>query len=678
MHQEKRFLPLVSDSVNLRTFTIKAFILGLILSILLAAANAYIGLMVGMTVSASIPAAAAAMGVFRLFKRSNILECNLVQTAASAGESLAGGVIFTIPALVMMGAWQGYEYFPIVAISLIGGIVGVAFTIPLRRALIIESDLVFPEGVATAQVLKTGGIETGVHEHEELERDTGFKWLIQSCAIGGVYKILESGFRFFSEEVTTVKSFLGGKFLFMGGFTMSPALIAIGFIVGSHISWMVFIGGVLGTLIGVPLNWLLSSGRLMAENGIDPSQAWTSFDADTWATLAVASWQDCRKLGVGAMLVGGVWSLLVLIKPVWTGIVGSFNDYRKSRNGGERMPRTERDTPFPYIMGTVLISIVPTFFVFVWALNGTDHQYWLAALMTVLMVVFSFVFSAVAGYIAGLVGSSNSPTSGVTIATVVTTSVILLKVMGNEGPLAIIGPMAVMYLAGFICSAAAIAGDNIQDLKCGHMLGATPWRQQLFQVIGVVASALVIPLVLEILDRGHGIGRPAHEGGSFLAAPQASLMKDISTGIFGAGINWYYIGAGCLLAVVIILLDQWQRIRGSSFRLPILAVAVGIYLPFGLIVPIFVGGMMAAWVKSRMKRSAKEQQEAVENRGLLLASGIITGEALVGVAATSILVIAPDLLPNRLSIAPILSTIALVAISVYLLRSTFAAKRQCR
>ena len=674
MHQENRFQPLVPDHVYLNSFTIKAFVLGIVLSILLAAANAYIGLMVGMTVSASIPAAAAAMGVFRLFRKSNILECNLVQTSASAGESLAGGVIFTIPALVMMGAWDGYEYWPIVVISLIGGIVGVAFTIPLRRALIVDSELVFPEGVATAQVLKTGGVERDVDKQQGETGDTGFKWLIQSCAIGGIYKVFESGFRFLSEEMGTVKAFFGGKLLVMGGITMSPALIAIGFIVGAHISWMVFIGGVLGTLIGVPLNWVLNSGRLLTENGIDPATAWSHFDAQTWSTLAVASWQDCRKVGVGAMLVGGVWSLLILIKPVWKGIMGSIRDYHQERNGGQGLPRTERDTPFPIILWTVLISIVPTFFVFLWALNGVHDRVWLAALMTALMVVFGFIFSAVAGYIAGLVGSSNSPTSGVTIATVVITAVILFKAMGNEGPLAIVGPMAVMYLAGFICSAAAIAGDNIQDLKCGHLLGATPWKQQVFQVIGVVTSALVIPLVLDILDRGHGIGRPVREGVSFLAAPQASLMKDISTGIFGAGINWNYIGIGCLLAVAIIILDQIQRVRGSDFRLPILAVAVGIYLPFGLIIPIFIGGMLVAWVKSRAGKQGEERREAVEKRGLILASGLITGEALVGVAVTSLLVIVPGMFPDELAIAPILATVAMLAVIVYLVKTTFTAK----
>ncbi len=671
-HPRAPLQPLIPGHVSMPSFTLKALILGMLLSMILAAANAYIGLLVGMTVSASIPAAAAAMGVFRLFRKSNILEANLVQTSASAGESLVAGVIFTIPALVMMGAWQGYEYLPIVAISLIGGLLGVAFTIPLRRALIVESDLIFPEGVATAEVLKTGGISRGGDEDEP--RDTGFKWLVQSCSIGAIFKVLESGFRVIAADVGAVQAVAGGKLLLMGGITMSPALIAIGYIVGSNIASMIFIGGAIGTLIGVPLNWMWNADRLLLENGFSAGVAWSSLDADAWMLLAEASWQDCRRIGVGAMLVGGLWSLLILIKPVWLGIAGSFRAHREERSGGARMQRTERDTPMPVVLWFSLLSMVPTYFIFLWALQDYDGKLWVAGLMTVLMAFFGFVFSAVAGYIAGLVGSSNSPISGVTIATVVVASVILFKVMGNEGPLAIVGPMAVMYLAGFICSAASIAGDNMQDLKCGQILGATPWVQQVFQVVGVVASALVIPLTLEILDKGHGIGRAVREGAPFLAAPQASLMKDISTGIFGAGINWNYIALGCLLAVGLILLDQWQRIRGRSFRFPVLAVAVGIYLPLNLSVPIFIGGWLMHWVKSRVAYTQEGEAQQVENRGLLLASGLITGEALTGVVIAIVAVLVPSIFPGVWSHASSLAIIAMAAIMVYLVRTTLKAR----
>jgi len=259
--------------------------------------------------------------------------------------------------------------------------------------------------------------------------------------------------------------------------------------------------------------------------------------------------------------------------------------------------------------------------------------------------------------------------------TVVVTSVILLKVMGNEGPLAIVGPMAVMYLAGFICSAASIAGDNTQDLQCGYLIGSTPWIQQVFQVVGVVASAAVIPLTLEILDQGHGIGREVREGVPFLAAPQASLMKDISTGIFGAGIRWNYIAIGSLLAVGLIVLDEWQRMRGKSFRFPVLAVAVGIYLPMALSVPIFIGGLLIAWVKGRIRRQADIEQQNVENRSLLLASGVITGEALMGVGISIAAVAAPGIFPGEWHYAPLFGFVMMTFILTYLVRGTLAARR---
>ena len=249
------------------------------------------------------------------------------------------------------------------------------------------------------------------------------------------------------------------------------------------------------------------------------------------------------------------------------------------------------------------------------------------------MLVFGFIFASVAGYMAGLVGSSNNPISGVTIATVIVSALILLQLMGNEGVAATLGPIAVIFLAGLICSAAAIAGDNMQDLKCGHIVGATPWKQQVFQVVGVVAAALVIPFVLNILDQGYGIGRvsPLNPDATMLAAPQASLMQALASGIFGAGIEWNFIFIGFGLAVALIVLDKIQEKRGSEFRFPVLAVAVGVYLPLGLSVPIFIGGLLAHYLKKKAAKESAEKQQVKESSGLLLASGLITGEALMGV-----------------------------------------------
>ena len=669
--------PVVPADRSIAEITVKALILGALLSMILAAANAYIGLLVGLTVSASIPAAAASMGILRLFRRSTILENNMVQTAASAGESLVAGIIFTIPALVMMKAWSGYEYGPMVAIAIVGGILGVAFTVPLRRALIVEAKLAFPEGQATAEVLKTGGIERDRDSDANADADTGFRRLLQAAGIGAVFKFAESGAGLLAGNVATTQTWLAGKYLFMGNITISPALIGVGYIVGLNIATLVFIGGVIGTLIGVPLNWAFNHDAIMTAAGIDPATAWSLLDANQWGALAGQSWQDCRRIGVGAMMVGGLWSLISLARPLVDGVRSSMQAYRSSRAGGAAAARTEFDTPINYVLIVVIVSIVPLFLIFNFALAEYPERLMISAVMTALMLVFGFIFSSVAGYMAGLVGSSNNPISGVTIATVIVSALILLQLMGNDGIAARLGPIAVMYLAGLICSAAAIAGDNLQDLKCGHVVGATPWRQQLFQIVGVIAAAVVIPLILQLLDNQYGIGRPSPNPNaipnSVLAAPQAGLMQALASGIFGAGIKWNFIVMGFALAIVLIVLDKIQEKRGASFRLPVLAVAVGIYLPLGLSVPIFIGGVISWQIKRRSAELDKMQLTRRESLGLLVASGLITGEALMGVLV-ALLAGAGVALPLMagFGFAPMLALLGFGAVIVYLYRTPLA------
>jgi putative OPT family oligopeptide transporter len=670
--------PVVAADRSIAEITVKALILGAILSMVLAAANAYIGLLVGLTVSASIPAAAASMGILRLFRQSTILENNMVQTAASAGESLVAGIIFTIPALVMMNAWSGYEYGPMVAIAILGGILGVAFTVPLRRALIVEARLAFPEGQATAEVLKTGGIERDHDTVANADADTGFRRLLQAAGIGAVFKFVEAGVGLLAGNVATTQAWLAGKYLFLGNINISPALIGVGYIVGLNIAMLVFIGGAIGTLIGVPLNWAFNSEAIMIATGIDPATAWSQLDANQWGALAGQSWQDCRRVGVGAMMVGGLWSLISLARPLVDGMRSSMQAYRNSRDGGTAALRTELDTPINYVLIVVLVSIVPLFLIFNFALAEYPQRLMISAVMTFLMLIFGFIFSSVAGYMAGLVGSSNNPISGVTIATVIVSALILLQLMGNDGMAATLGPIAVMYLAGLICSAAAIAGDNMQDLKCGHVVGATPWRQQLFQVVGVIAAAVVIPLILQLLDNQYGIGRPSPNPdaipNSVLAAPQAGLMQALAGGIFGAGIQWNFIMMGFALAVALIVLDKIQEKRGSSFRFPVLAVAVGVYLPLGLSVPIFIGGVLSWLVKRRSANLEPAQWTRREGLGLLVASGLITGEALMGVLV-ALLAGAGVALPffTGLSFAPILALLGLGAVIVYQYRTPLTA-----
>ncbi len=597
----------------------------------------------------------------------------VVQTAASAGEALVAGIIFTIPALVMMNAWSGYEYGPMVAIALLGGILGVAFTVPLRRALIVEARLAFPEGQATAEVLKTGGIERDRSKDSAGEADTGFKRLLQAAGIGAVFKFVESGVGLLAGNVATTQSWLAGKYLFLGNINISPALVGVGYIVGINIAMLVFMGGVIGTVIGVPLNWAFNHEAIMTAVGIDSATAWSQLDTNQWAALAGQSWQDCRRVGVGAMMVGGLWSLISLARPLIDVVRSSIQAYRDSRDGSSIL-RTEFDTPINYVFIVVVLSTIPLFMIFNFALADYPERLFISGVMTILMLVFGFIFSSVAGYMAGLVGSSNNPISGVTIATVIVSALILLQLMGNEGLAKTLGPIAVIYLAGLICSAAAIAGDNMQDLKCGHVVGATPWRQQVFQVVGVVAAAIVIPLILQLLDNQYGIGRPSPNPdaipNSVLAAPQASLMQALAGGIFGAGIAWNFIMMGFALAVALIILDKYQEKRGSSFRFPVLAVAVGIYLPLGLSVPIFIGGVIAWLVKRNSAELDEKQWTKRASLGLLVASGLITGEALMGVLV-ALLAASGIALPfmTGFGLAPSLGLLGLAAVIYYTYRT---------
>jgi uncharacterized oligopeptide transporter (OPT) family protein len=649
MHEPAAHRPLVGPERSLPEITIKAVVLGVILAMIMAAANAYLGLRVGMTVAAAIPASAIALGVLRAFRSSNILENNQVQTIASAGASTVSGVIFTVPALVIMGTWQRYEYWPIVLMVCVGGIMGVVFTTPLRRALIVDTGLTFPEGVATAQVLKTGGIARGddaIPSDAQVSTGTsglGFRLLLEAGVIGSVYWALTMGAKVFAEGVATTKAFFSGSWLFRGDVTLQPSLLGIGFIVGPNIGTLMLSGAVIGTTIGVPVNWWLNHEAVMAGAGVAANTPLEAFTADQWEAVSRESWQNCRRIGIGAA-------------------------------------RTEFDTPLPYLAITAAVMTVPLFLAFHGALGDYPNAAPIAVLMTLLMLVFGFLFASVAGYMAGLVGSSNNPVSGVTMATVVVTSLLLTLVMGTDGIAARVGPPVVIYLAAFICTGACIAGDNLQDLKCGHVVGSTPWKQQVSLVIGTIASAAVIPLVLSLLDDQFGIGRTPEgvDPSKMLDAPQATLMGTLASGIFGTGDpKWGFIGIGCVLAVFLIALDNWLKRIKAPFRTPILAVAVGIYLPFGLSVLIFVGGILAWVVKKIFAPKDEHQQVSLENAGMLLASGLIAGEAITGVAIAGLFAADPTL-ANRHpgEDGGPMALVATLALIVYLFARTLGAAKR--
>lgn len=603
--------PAVPPTVTLPEITAKAVVISVILAAVLTAANAYLGLFAGMTVSASIPAAVASMAILRLFRRSNILENNIIQTAASSGEALAAGVIFTIPALLLVGYWSTFEYWQTTLIAAVGGLLGVLCTIPLRRALIVTARLRFPEGIATAEVLKTASPDHGPTGQLGAARD--FRALLSAACLGGAVKFGESGLRLWAESLEG--AIQAGRTVLYAGVNLSPALLAVGYIIGLQTAAVVFLGGVIGWVILMPIYGVL--------NGLPA-------DRDGLAA-AMAIWSGhIRYVGIGAMLVGGLWTLTKLRKPVWQSLqvlwVGFHGAQVKARieakdilQDNSVVPRTEQDASFWWIVVPFVLSLLPM----AWLYTTVVQSFGIGLLMTVVMALAAFLFSSVAAYMAGLVGSSSNPVSGVTIATIMMTSLLLVLFMGTGHPA---GPAAALVIGAVVCCAAAMGGDNLQDLKTGYLVGATPWKQQIMQVVGVLTGAVVLVPVLSLLQAKYGIGEPTISHPHPLSAPQATLMANLSMSVFGAGLPWPLVGLGAGIGTIIILIDRRLERCGGEFRLPVLAVALGIYLPFKLSAAICAGGVIAACAKRVVSKN-----EDHSRRGLLFSAGLITGEALMGI-----------------------------------------------
>ncbi|MBU6379347.1 MAG: oligopeptide transporter, OPT family [Gammaproteobacteria bacterium] len=582
--------------------TLRAIVLAIVLAMILAAANTYLGLFAGMTIASAIPAAVVSMAVLRLLGGGGILENNIVQTGASAGSSIASGVIFTIPALVILGFWQDFKYSWVLAIAGLGGILGVLFSVPLRRALIVEQKLAFPEGQAAAEVLKAGE-----------NPSQGLRIL------GGAFAKLAagSGLRLIPDTAASA-GFFGGYLGFVGT-NLSPALLAVGYIVGLNVGIVALAGAMISWNIAIPYyvaNLLPGNAEL--------AQAAAGLPAEDLAGLIWS--KQIRYLGVGAMLVGGVWALVSLRHSLVSGVRSGLAAARASAEG-RVIAHTEQDLPMKSVLIGVLLFTLP-----LWALYETIVGSLAVSLpMTLIMVVTGFLFCSVSAYMAGLVGSSNNPVSGITIATILFSAVVLLIMMGRDSS---IGPVAAIMIGAVVCCAACIAGDNLQDLKCGYIVGATPWRQQVMLGIGAASSALVMAPVLNLLAQAYGIGVPTAEHPNPLLAPQATLMASVSKGLFGGQLPWGMIAVGAAIGVGIIVIDEILKARGSTFRTPVLAVAVGIYLPIELMTPIFLGGLLGFLAERRLRASGCDagDLERRGRKGLLFAAGMITGEALMGIA----------------------------------------------
>ena len=584
--------------------TVRAVILAIVLVVILAAANTYLGLFAGMTIASAIPAAVVSMGVLRLFGGGTILENNIVQTGASAGSSIAAGVIFTIPALVILGYWDTFQYWWVFAIAGLGGLLGVIFSVPLRRSLIVDQGLAFPEGKAAAEVLKTGE-----------NPGQGLKTLGVAALFGGFAKLgAESGLRLFPDAAASAAYV--GKGIAYFGTNLSPALLGVGYIVGLNIGIVVLLGSIIGWNIAIPIY-----STFFLEN--DPVLSARVAGASAEAAAGMIWSAQIRYLGVGAMLIGGIWTLISLRNSLFSGIKSGF---AATRAGSTTViAHTERDIPMKFIAIGLVVFTLPLL-----ALYQSIVGLWYASIpMTIIMVVAGFLFVSVSAYMAGLVGSSNNPVSGITISTILFAALVLVALLGRDAE---IGPVAAIMIGAVVCCAACIGGDNLQDLKAGYIVGATPWKQQLMLAIGAVSSAFVMAPVLNLLMTAYGIGERTAEHPNALLAPQANLMASVAKGIFGGQLPWTTIGIGAAIGAVIILVDSWLKASGKKFRIPVRACAIGIYLPIELMVPIFLGGLLSYIVERRMGGARNEEEHnRIHRKGMLFAAGLITGEALMGI-----------------------------------------------
>jgi putative OPT family oligopeptide transporter len=593
-----------SEAVPQLTF--RAVLLAIILAVILAAANAYLGLFAGLTIATAIPAAVVSMGVLRLLGGGTILENNIVQTGASAGSSIAAGVIFTIPALVILGYWDDFRYSWVLAIAGLGGLLGVLFSVPLRRTMIVENPLPFPEGKAAAEVLKAGD-----------NPGPGLKILGLSAGIGALVKLMaESGLRMIPDNAAGAGFF--GKYLGYMGTGLSPALLGVGYIVGLNIGIVVLSGSILAYNIAIPLYhaFLLDS---------DPALAAELAGKTATEAASLIRAAKIRYLGVGAMLIGGIWTLFSLRKSLLSGVKSGIAAARKG--AGVDLAETERDLPMKWMLVALVLFVLPLLTLY----QAIVGQWFVSVPMTIIMIVAGFLFVSVSAYLAGLVGSSNNPVSGITIATILFASLVLLLLLGADSP---IGAVAAIMIGAVVCCAAAVGGDNLQDLKAGYLVGATPWKQQLMLGIGAFSCALIMAPVLNLLATAYGIGPSTPEHPQSLNAPQATLMASVAKGMFGGELPWDMIIAGAVIGAIIIAIDEMLEKRGSNFRVPVLAAAIGIYLPLELMVPIFLGGLLSWFVERKhgVHPHDEAERDRIHRPGTLFAAGLITGEALMGIA----------------------------------------------
>lgn len=582
----KQFKPYVPADKVTSELTAFSIILGCILSVVFGAANAYLGLKVGLTISASIPAAVISMGIVRkVFRRDSILENNMVQTIGSAGESLAAGAIFTVPALFIW-AKEGIADMPsmldIGIIALCGGILGVLLMIPLRNALIVQEHgtLGYPEGTACAEVLMAGE-----------EGGSGSAVVFAGLGISAIYKFIADGLRLFPSEINwTIPAYKGAGF----GLTILPALTGVGYICGAKVSSYMFSGGILAWLVLMPLITLFGSDAVIYPASVSVAKVWeTAGTSGIWGNYI-------RYIGAGALIAGGIISLVKSLPMIVKTFAKAFKSYGKGQGNEAKVIRTEQDMS----MTTILVGSLAVA-VFMWLYPGIP----VSLLSAFIILVFGFFFATVSARMVGVIGSSNNPVSGMAIATLLFATLIL-KGTGSTGSAGMLGAIAI---GSVICIVAAMAGDISQDMKCGFLVGATPKKQQYGELIGSLVSAIAIGAILYLLNAAYGFGTEE------LGAPQAMMMKMVVEGVMNGNLPWALVFTGVFIAIFIQILG-----------LPVLPIAIGIYLPISLSAPIMVGGIIRLIVEKTKYIDADAKEGAIQS-GILYSSGLIAGEGILGI-----------------------------------------------
>jgi putative OPT family oligopeptide transporter len=604
--------------------TVRSIVLGGLITLVFTAANVYLGLRVGLTFATSIPAAVISMAVLRWFAGSTILENNIVQTVASAAGTLAA-IIFVLPGLVIVGWWNGFPYWTTAAATAVGGILGVMFSVPLRRALVVDTNLPYPEGRAAAEVLKVGSSS----EEANAENEKGLRLIVVSSLVSGLYTLVAKT-RLVAEEAAAYFHAGASSTGISGG--LSFALVGAGHLVGISVGMAMLSGLVIGWWIVLPI----------LTNGVPGA-------AEEVASTVFRS--DVRFFGAGVIGVAAVWTLLKIIGPIVKGISSAMAASRVRRRGGETLALVERDIPIGIVGLVILGSLLPIAILLWLFIQGGPLAPDAAPLIagTLLWVlVAGIVIAAVCGYMAGLIGASNSPISGIGILAILSAAVLLALWSGGVGGERETGAMVAyaLFATAIVFGIATISNDNLQDLKTGQLVGATPWRQQVALVWGVIFGALVIPPVLEMLNSAYGFAGAPGAGPNALAAPQAGLISALAKGVLGGDLNSRMLGYGALVGVGVVIVDELLG-KAGKLRLPPLAVGIGIYLPMAVTLPVVAGAVIGKIYDKWAER--RPDPKAAMRMGVLLATGLIVGDSLMNVAFAGVVAATGD--PGAIALA---------------------------